>query len=127
MILVDFECPECGHIFEEIVHQDRLLMPCPRCKIAAKRIITTGRVYSGNQDADWIKSVREVVDKDSGKPHCQEFLKNPTRANYEKWMKGERLRPFETNEPLKPPPVDTTKLQKEMLERQRQRNRIEVR
>ena len=35
----------------------------------------------GNQDADWIKSVVDVVDKDDKSPHVQEFIRNPTRDN----------------------------------------------
>lgn len=51
-----------------------------------------------NEDAPWIRSVLEVVDKDSTKPHVVAFRENPTRTNYNLWMKGEGLRPLENGE-----------------------------
>ena len=128
MILVDFECPECGFVFEEITDSSVVKFLCPNCGCQdAKRIISVGDVYTANEDTAWLRTVREVVDKDPNKPHCQEFLKNPTRTNYKRWMQGEGIRPLETGEPMKPPPVDISNLQKEVFKNYRKRNRIEVR
>jgi hypothetical protein len=138
MILSDFECKKCGNIFEELIQADEQERPCPRCynymagDVMAKRIISLGRVYSGNQDAPWIKSVLEVVDKDSKKPHVQEFLKNPTRSNYKKWMKGEGLRPADYTEHggpptfRKPPLPDTDKMAQDLYRRHRERKSLSV-
>lgn len=127
MILVDFECLKCGYIFEDIVPWDIFTSQCPRCNNKkAKRIISTGKVYNGNQDADWLKSVRDVVDKD-GSRHCQEFLKNPTRDNYKRFLKGEGLRPLETGEPIKSDPVDMSKVHKGVWDNFRKDHSIEVR
>ena len=128
MPLYDHECPHCGMIFEAFAEVDQQIIPCPHCcGIKAKRVISWTGAYTSNQDADWIRSVREVVDKDGG-PHCQEFLKDPTRDNYRKWMKGEGLRPLEPGEkPMKPEPVSFDHLHKKMQERGRERNRLTVR
>ena len=134
LILVDFLCPHCGNIFEKIVESNVKFTICPKCrdKVSgfikfAKRIITPSATYLGNQDADWIKSVREVVDKEGG-CHAQEFLKNPTRDNYKRWMKSEGLRPLDKGEgPTKPAPVDMQQLTDKTFDLHRNRTRIEVR
>jgi hypothetical protein len=132
MILSDFECTKCGYIEEHLCDQDEHLIACTRCWEPAKRIISLGRVYAGNQDAPWIKSVLEVVDKDSKKPHVQEFLKNPTRSNYKKWMKGEGLRPADYTEHggpptfRKPPLPDTDKMAQDLYRRHRERKSLSV-
>ena len=127
LILVDFECIRCGHIFEEIVESSIDLQMCQKCFMLAKRIITPSATYLGNQDADWIKSVREVVDKEGG-CHSQEFLKNPTRDNYKRWMKSDGLRPLDKGEgPTKPAPVDMQQLTDKTFDLHRKRTRIEVR
>ena len=77
-----------------------------------------------NESPDWIKSIREVVEKGSDKPHCQEFLKNPTRDNYKKWMKGEGLRHLEAGEkPGRPTPSPNTATTTDMLMKHRQEKR----
>lgn len=132
LILVDFECIRCGHIFEKIVKSHIKFTGCPKCWDGvfmdfAKRIITPSSTYLGNQDEDWIKSVREVVDKEGGR-HAQEFLKNPTRDNYKRWMKSEGLRPLDKGEgPTKPAPVDMQQLTDKTFDLHRKRTRIEVR
>jgi hypothetical protein len=73
--------------------------------------------------------VGEVVDKDPSKAHCREFLKNPTRHNYQEWMRGEGLRPMEDGEhmrPQKPAPVDEGAIVKDMVRLRKERNRIEI-
>ena len=127
MILADFECSNCGNIFERITDSSQKVCLCPECMAVGTRIITVGHVYKGNQDAAWLKTVIDVVDKDPSKLHCQEFIKSPTRDNYQRWMKGEGIRPLENNEPMKPPPVDMTNANKEVWEKYQARQRIEVR
>ena len=128
MPLYDFECPKCGSIHEAIEPMDVKHRPCsaPGCRGRAKKIISAGGVNCANEDAAWIRSVREVVDKDGG-VHCQAFLKDPTRANYKAWMKGEGLRPLERGEEKsRPVPVDEGRLTRKVIERHRQRCTIEV-
>lgn len=132
MIYADFECPS-HHITEHLVHWKQKKLKCPKCGKTAKRIISVAGQYMGNQDAPWIKSVLDVVDKSNPAAHVQAFVKNPTRANYKAWMKGEGIRPMDHTEKGGPPmahrpgPVDTSGIHREVLERFRERNRIEVR
>ena len=129
--LNDYECKLCGFVFEAMTFGDELnpegndIIYCKRCGGYTKRLISVPGVNTYNQDAPWIRSVREVVDKDGG-PHCQEFLKHPTRDNLNNWMKVEGVRHFEKGEPIKPTPTDTSKIEKEVWEKHRKRHRIEV-
>jgi hypothetical protein len=87
----------------------------------------------GNQDAPWIRTVLEVVDKSNPAAHVQDFVKHPTRETYKAWMKKEKIRPMDYTEhgapptAHKPPEIDTSQIHREVLERYKKRNRIEVR
>lgn len=127
--LYDFECT-CGRIFEELAPSNVYDMACT-CGKTAKRIISASGVYMGNQDGAWLKTVLEVVDKDSRAPHVVEFRKNPTRENYKRWMKGEGLRPADSNVRGAPPTlerrsIDTSHIRREVWDKHRQRRRIET-
>jgi len=123
--LYDYQCIVCNHVFEEL-GDDNAVIYCKKCGCYTKRIISVPGGTNANQDADWIRSVCEVVDKDGG-PHCQELLKYPTRDNYKKWMKVEGIRPYEEGEGVRrPPPVDTERIDKEVWEKHQERNRIEI-
>jgi len=128
MILSDFKCKNknCGFIFEEIITPDVKTLKCPRCGSEAKRIITTSTVNLANEDAPWIRSILEVVDKESNKPETIEFLRNPTRSNYKRWMKAEGLRHLEPGEKPQKPKIDLDKIKERVLEKYRERTRIEI-
>jgi putative FmdB family regulatory protein len=127
MPVYDFECTKCGEVKEVILFDVNINeQECPICSGTAKKIISAGGTNCFNEDADWIRSITEVVDKDGGR-HCQEFLKRPTRANYKKWMKKEGVRHREDGEPLKPPPVDEGRLLKKTMERHMRRSSLTVR
>ena len=129
MPIYDYQCRICDHVHERIVKANSTnVFDCPKCDrpYTCKRIITASGVYLGNDDAAWIKTVLEVVDKDSKAAHTQRFLKNPSRANYKAWMKGEGLRPLENNDRQRPEHPDESKRAAEMFRRHQQRNRIEV-
>ena len=134
MILSDFECQnkKCQYIEERLCNSNQEWTQCPKCGEDFKRIISLGRVYAGSETAPWLKSVLEVVDKDSKKPHTQAFLKNPTRDNYRKWMKGEGLRPADYTEHggpptfRKPPLPDTEKMAQDIYRRHRERKSLSV-
>lgn len=97
--IFDFECSN-NHITESIVDSEKKSIRCPVCNKRAEKIISFGRgSHTLNEDSEWIRTVREVVDKDGG-PACQEFLKNPTRTNRARWMKAEGLRSVEPGEKL---------------------------
>jgi putative FmdB family regulatory protein len=132
MPIYDYECGSCGAITERYAKIDDEILACEKCASDAYRIISVGGHYCGNQDAPWLKSVLEVVDKDPSKPHCVEFRKNPTRANWKAWMKGEGIRPAGDTYgggPItaqKPPEPDMSKVRKEVWEKHRKRTRIEI-
>lgn len=97
---------------------------CPSCKGIARKIISIPGSNLASESPDWIKSIREVVEKDSDKPHCQEFLKDPTRDNYKKWMEGEGLRHLEAGEkPGRPTPSPDIAITTDMLMKHRQEKR----
>ncbi len=76
---------------------------CSACGGIAVKIISIPGANLASESPDWIKSIREVVNKEGGR-HCQEFLKDPTRVNYKKWMAGEGVRHMEAGEkPGRPP------------------------
>lgn len=127
MPVYDLECTKCKKISEMILSIEEHEKPqyCS-CGSKLKPIITAGSINCANEDAEWIRSVTEVVNKDGG-PHCQRFLKNPTRANYKKWMKGEGIRHRENGEDWRPPPVNEKKLLEEVLEKDARRRAITVR
>lgn len=134
MILTDMECPECGFIEELLIdpNEDKLNF-CPRCGAVSKRIISLGRVYCSNQDAKWLKSVLDVVDKDDNRPHVRNFRENPTRENYKAWMRGEGIKPLDYTDhgapPVarKPEPVDHGKFVDYMMQKLQESRRLEVR
>jgi len=131
MIIVDFECRRRHQVHEFMVENGRK-PKCPDCGANTKRIITAGRVNMVNESPDWIKSVVDVVDKGSPKPHVREFVKNPNRKTYQNWMKGEGIRPLDHTEHGAPPvhhapaEPDTTRLREEVVKRHFDRKRVEV-
>ena len=127
MPIYDTRCTSCGTEREIICGPDDH-PPCPKCGGDTKRLITCSGPNCANEDAGWIKSVTEVVDKDDASPHSREFLRNPTRSNYQAWMRAEGLRPLEPGEgPSKPPPVPMDRIRRGVMERMRERRTIEIR
>lgn len=127
MPVYQFSCESCGNEKEIICRfKDRPEgEPC-ECGGLYIHVFAAGEVYCGNQDADWLKTVPDVIDKDTSNPVAREFIKNPTRKNYHSWMKSEGIRPLENNEPLKPPPPDLSRVYKEVWRNHQKRNRIEI-
>jgi len=128
MPIFDFQCSKCEHTHEVIAGYDEKERSCPKCGGVAKRIISVNGAFTANDDAPWIRTVLEVVDKKSTAPHVLEFRKDPTRQNYQKWMKGEGLRHMEPGEETarKPEPPDMTRVDKEVWEKHRARNKLYV-
>ena len=96
MPIYDYKCIN-GHVFEDVRGFDDKTVDCPKCQETANRIISSSKVNCANDDAEWIREAALVANRDGG-PHCQEFIKNPTRANWKKWMKGEGIRIVEDGE-----------------------------
>ncbi len=132
MPLYDFAC-RSGHKTETDANWKQKEIVCPKCGKKATRCFSPASQYVPNEDAPWLRSVLEVVDKENKAPHVQEFVKNPTRSNYQRWMKGEGIRPLDHTEHGAPPvhkqrpEPDLTPMVKELARRHMERNRIEVR
>jgi len=130
MPLYDYECYNCENIEERIEKPDGPQeIICGKCSGTMRRIISTRTPFDNLIDSPWLASVLEVVDKNPKKAHCQAFLKNPTRKNYQNWMKNEGIRPIDPGEKYLPKKTDTGKgslFRQKMLERFQQRNRIEI-
>jgi len=43
-VLFDFECPECGNIFEELVYRNVFRAKCPECDSKAVRQVSAPRL-----------------------------------------------------------------------------------
>lgn len=128
MILADFECRK-GHINEHLIESSVTVRKCPTCGGRSKRIISQSGQYLGNLDAGWIRSVLDVVDKDSNKQHVREFISNPNRETYKRWMKGEGIRPLDRAEPVRPKvDYEAAKEQRDrrLMDNLMKRNRIEI-
>jgi putative FmdB family regulatory protein len=125
MPLYDYECQVCGHTEEHFVEPQEEVLTCSKCGAEAKRIFSAGH-HHPNEDAEWIRSVLEVVDKEGGRA-AQEFLKRPTRTNYQNWMKETGLRHLEPGEkPRRPQEPDLKRITREVADKDARRRRIEL-
>jgi len=126
MPLYDWSCPKCGGSFESIQKSNVREIACPKCGVMAWRIISVGRPYDSTTDAPWIKSVTDVVGTETREG--LEFKRNPTRANYQAWMKAKGLRPMEPGErPERPSQPSEQALAEATYRQYQRRNRLEVR
>lgn len=126
MPLYSFRC-KCGYQFEEIsTYADRPdTMPCPRCGKKARHVISVSTVDNESECPAWIRSVTDVVDPTDGRVH-REFVSNPTRANYRKFMQETGLRHVDPGEKLKHDGADGQKLRRDMLELYQKRSTIYI-
>ena len=126
MILYQYQCQKCNQISEHYFNMSdcQPTVQCPSCKDIARKVISIPGANLASESPDWVKSIREVVEKDSDKPHCQEFLKDPTRDNYKKWMEGEGVRHLEAGEkPGRPTSSPDIAITTDMLMKHRQEKR----
>ena len=131
MPLYDFKCLKCDHVFEGFARYEERGKPCPKCEQVSIRLISLG-TSAYREDAAWIESVLEVVDKTSKKPATRAFLESPTRANYKAWMKENGLRHMEEGEFTRPNVDRALEKHKRnmttaLLRQRRERNTINVR
>lgn len=95
MRIYDYDCPACGILPDVFAETEEIFLSCPHCGAESKRIISVSGQYTGNQDAGWLRSVLDVVDRENPARHVQEFVRNPSRENYKRWMKGEKIAPVD--------------------------------
>lgn len=128
MPVYDFECDKCHFIEERILPIEE----CNRdwqcsCGGVLRRIMTLSGVNTSNEDAEWIRSVAVIVDKE-GDVHDQRFLKSGmTRTDLKRWMKDKGLRHMDPGEiPNRPDPVNHEKIQREVWMKHNERMSLEV-
>lgn len=130
MPIYDYECLFCEKRFEVIEPVvSECSWYCPECSGLAKRIISSGKCFTGNNDAEWVRSVTEVVAKGADADHHDRvFLKSgKTKADLRAWMKAKGLRHLEPGEPLKPQKPDMSDAADRIMRMRRHRGRIEIR
>jgi hypothetical protein len=134
MPIYDYQCsnPACNEITESVESIDTECIICPKCHYMAARMFSPMGTVRFADDAAWLKTVLEVVDKDSKAPHVVAFLKDPTRSNYRAWMKGEELRPRDPAErphkmTEKEARADHQRRTEYAMQRHIERKRLEVR
>lgn len=125
MPLFDYECIICGELTERLNPSDIETIMCPKCGANATKIISgSGRLPD---DAPWIKSVVDVVDKANPAPHVQEFVRHPTRANYKRWMRAEGLRHLEPGErPARNTDHDLARIRADVIKKHFERKKISI-
>lgn len=123
MPVYDYQCDDhsCGMTFEAIAGVNEIV-ECPNCGFTCTRLISVSGVNTANQDADWIRSVTEVVDKESPKPEAQEFLRRPTRENMHNWMRAEGVRHYEKGERTRPDAPDMSKVHDHVMRQYQERH-----
>ena len=129
MPIYNFKCHDCGREVERIVNHDIYSIDCTCGNFSIRQFSPPGRHDGNIEDPAWLRSVLAVVDKNPHKPHCQEFLQNPTRENYKKWMAKEGIRHLEDGEKPQRRDEDAAiqRMGHEMFMKHRARKRIEVR
>jgi putative FmdB family regulatory protein len=98
MPIYDYRCAKCEKVTESVQNLVVVAIKCSECGEIAWKIFSPMGTVRFADDAAWLKTVIEVVDKDSKAPHVVAFFKDPTRSNYKAWMKGEGLRPRDPTE-----------------------------
>lgn len=127
MPLYDFECTNCQKITEHITGMATASIECPMCSHTAVKIISASGINTANDDAQWIRSVVDVVDKKSKKPWDVEFRKNPTRKNLRIWMNKNNLRHLDPGEKAPKPWKPDAPFKDKMMRRWQERNAVSVR
>jgi hypothetical protein len=136
LALFDFECPEHG-IFEELIDRRFWLEKCPKCGKMCHKIISACKINVANDDAQHIReSANALIDKETARfsedPVTKALAEKPTRSNLNAYLKANKIRHVENEGGAppryrKPPEPDKKVLIKELYEKKRKRDRLEVR
>ncbi len=125
--LYNFSCPICGLVDERIVDYDTQISPCEFCQGEAAKQFSFGQSFEVREDAPWLKSVIDVVDKESVDLIDRRFIDQPNRKNYQNWMRHHNLRPFENERDFpKRQPENIEVITHELLQMKTARERIEI-
>ncbi|MFO7748946.1 MAG: zinc ribbon domain-containing protein [Desulfobacteraceae bacterium] len=134
MPLFDFRCEQCETVSEHMAEADERTRQCEDCGGIMNRLLSWRDSNVLREEAPWIRTVLDVVAKDSDKPETKDFLKNPTRSNMKRWMKSEGIRhaePGEFSEARRYRQENERRFEKQqadrMMERLQERRRIDIR
>jgi len=126
LVVRDFECKWCKSIKEVIVDSEIGEVCCEFCGGAAKKIFSIK--HTTPIDEPWIGTVREIVDPHGG-AHCTEFIKHPSRANYNIWKRETGLRHLEPGEKLPQPEdkkVRQARMKPQLIKKLREREALSI-
>ena len=130
MPIYEFSCPICDNREDRFVWPGFEWVPCSRCQGDMRKQFSFGQSQPIQENANWLPSVLEVVDKESNDPVDRAFLKDPTRTNYKNWMRHHNLRPLENERggppTAKNPKHDLKSITDYCYEQKRKRERIEI-
>jgi putative FmdB family regulatory protein len=76
MILLDFNCPDCHLIFEELVDRDKRVAKCPKCGAESKQRVTAKTGHLNNPGSP---EVAEALRKRSYDHSVREARRNPEK------------------------------------------------
>jgi hypothetical protein len=137
MPVYDYQCVDCGHVEEQILTVAQMEaadsedwpFACDKCGYPMVHIISASGQYCANEDSAWVRTVADIIVKDSADPRDRKFLDGGmTRSDLKKWMKERNLRHYEPGEkPGKPKPPDEKRILRKLMDRYVKRHRIEVR
>ena len=96
--IFDYECEECGYVFEQMIHHNEADPLCEQCGGETKRLVSYGAASIQGEEAAWINTVKDVIARDTKDPTARKFLAEPTRTNLKSWMKTNNLRHLENGE-----------------------------
>jgi len=106
-------------------------VPCSNCQGEMNKLFSFGQSQPLTEESPWIRTVLEVVDKESHDPVDKQFIKDPTRTNYHLWMRHHGLRPLENERGAPPtakkPQIDLKSVTDYCYQQKRRRDAIEVR
>lgn len=130
MPLYDYECEHCHNLHERFYKLDNRpkAIPCHRCGQPAWRNISVPGVNCSNDDAPWVRTVVDVVDKKSQNPATREFIKNPTRSNLDRHLKANGLRHADKGEKFGKvgPAFDVDRHTEKLVKYRREKNAIRI-
>jgi putative FmdB family regulatory protein len=128
MPVYQLKCKSCGQEFEAICPvADRDWQAC-ECGASAGVIPAVRGPNCSNEDAGWISTIREVVDKESKDPYDVAMCRpNPTRSDYRAWMKAKGIRHLEPGEKPRREEIDVRRHTDLIMRMKQERERIHVR
>lgn len=122
MPLYDYECPFCGHVFEEMAAVSEEAIRCENCDGMAKRVYSMN--WNARADAPWVADCTIAFDKGDTRPEVREYLANPSdRLALDRACKAAGIRHADDGELKRrlPNPVFSEQVREELVRRHKYR------